>query len=113
MAACSQGDPGSITDYRQLNSSHLNGSISCDVSYQANLCNPDEGSIVECEVKSINKMGILAEKHPLTIVLARQHHSDMDAFEIVEVNDVIQVKIIGKRFELNDEQITAIGKLVI
>ena len=59
------------------------------------------------------KMGILAENHPLTIVLARQHHSDIDAFEIVEVNDVIQVKIIGKRFELNDEQITAIGKLVI
>lgn len=97
----------------KVNSVHLNGSISCDVSYQANLCNPDEGSIVECKVKSINKMGILAEKHPLTIVLARQHHTDVEVFDIVEPDDIIQVKIIGKRFELNDEQITAIGKLII
>ena len=97
----------------KINSSHLNGSISCDVSYQANLCNPDEGSIVECTVKSINKMGILAEVHPLTVVLARQHHLEDPHFEMVEVGDCIQVKIMGKRFELNDDQITAIGQLVV
>lgn len=96
----------------KINSGHLNGSISCDVSYQANLCNPDEGSIVECTVKSINKMGILAEVSPLTVVLAKQHHSD-DAFKNVDIGCPIKVKIIGKRFELNDDQITAIGRLVV
>ena len=97
----------------KVNSVHLNGSVSYDISYRANLCNPDEGSTVECEVKSINKMGILADKHPLTIVLARQHHQEVESFDKVKVGEVVQVKIIGKRFELNDEQITAIGKLIV
>lgn len=98
----------------KINSGHLNGSISCDVSYQANLCNPDEGSIIECEVKSINKMGILAEVSPLTVVLAKQHHGDdIEFFDGIEEGETVRVKIIGKRFELNDDQITAIGRLVV
>ena len=95
----------------KINSSHLNGSLTYHVSYKADICNPIDGQIIECEVKNINKMGLLAENQPLSIVLARQHHVDNDKFETIEIGDMILVEIIGKRFELYDEQITAIGKL--
>ena len=96
----------------RINSSHLNGSMSFDLTYRANVCDPVKGQIVSCEVMSLNKMGILAEAHPLSIVLARQHHADKEAFQNIQVGDTIKAEIVGKRFELHDEQITAIGKLV-
>ena len=96
----------------KINSAHLNGSLSYDVSYKANICNPIEGSIIECQVVNKNKMGILAEKAPLSIVLARQHHQDNDRFEDLNIDDIINITVVGKRFELYDNQITAIGKLV-
>ncbi len=96
----------------KLNSSHLNGSLGYEVSYKANVCNPVEGSLVTCEVVNKNKMGLLASAPPLSIVLARQHHPDTEAFEKVNIGDTITIKVIGKRFELFDEQITAIGELI-
>lgn len=96
----------------KLNTSHLNGSISFDISYKANVCNPIEGSEITCEVVNKNKMGLLASIHPLSVVLARQHHLDNKQFEEINIGDTITVKIIGKRFELYDDQITAIGELV-
>ena len=96
----------------KLNTSHLNGSISYDISYKANVCNPIEGSEVNCEVVNKNKMGLLATIHPLSIVLARQHHLNNKRFEDIDIGDTIIVKIIGKRFELYDDQITTIGELI-
>jgi len=96
----------------KINSSHLNGSLSYEVSYKANVCNPMEGSLIQCEVVNKNKMGILASSPPLSIVLARQHHPDNEVFENVKIGETITIKVIGKRFELYDNQITAIGELV-
>lgn len=96
----------------KLNTGHLNGSISYDVSYKAKLCNPIEGSEISCKIININKMGILAREDPLSIVLARQHHISNETFDSLKIGDLINVKIIGKRFELYDNQITAIGELV-
>lgn len=96
----------------KLNSGHLNGSLSYEVSYKANVCNPVDGSLVTCEVVNKNKMGLLASAPPLSIVLARQHHPDTPVFEKINIGDIITIKVIGKRFELYDDQITAIGELV-
>lgn len=95
-----------------VNSTYLNGSLKYDLTYRANVCNPLDGTIITCKAMNTNKMGILAERHPLSIVLARQHSEDEDAFNKVQVGDEIRVKVIGKRFELYDEQITAIGQLI-
>ena len=95
-----------------INTVSLNGSLRYDVAYRANVCNPLEGSVIRCKAISINKMGILAEQHPVSVVLARQHSNDEEKFNNVKEGDDILVRIIGKRFELNDEQITAIGQLV-
>jgi DNA-directed RNA polymerase subunit E'/Rpb7 len=95
----------------RINSSHLDGSLSFDVTYRADVCNPVKGQIISCEVMSLNKMGILAEAHPLSIVLARQHHTEKDDFDSIKVGETIRALIVGKRFELYDEQITTIGSL--
>ena len=96
----------------KINSGHLNGSLAYEVSYKAKVCNPTEGSLINCEVVNKNKMGILATAPPLSIVLARQHHPDNDTFNNLGLGDAITIKVIGKRFELFDDQITAIGELV-
>ena len=95
-----------------VNSTYLNGSLKYDLTYKANVCNPLDGTIITCTAMNTNKMGILAERHPLSIVLARQHSEDEEAFNKIQVGDEIRVKVIGKRFELYDEQITAIGQLI-
>jgi len=94
-----------------VNTVSLNGSLRYDIIYRASVCNPLDGTLLYCTVVNTNKMGILAERSPLSIVLARQHSDDEAIFNSVKEGDQIQVKIIGKRFELHDEQITAIGQL--
>lgn len=95
-----------------INSSFLNGSIRYNVIYSANICNPIDGTIINCKILNINKMGILAEAAPLSIVLARQHHIGNKEFDNISIGENHLIKIIGKRFELYDDQITIIAELV-
>lgn len=95
----------------KLNTSHLNGSVSYNISYRADICNPIEGQIISCQVKKKNKMGILAEATPLIIVLASQYHKN-NMLDKLQENDDIKVIIIAKRFELYSDKINVIGKLL-
>ena len=94
----------------------FNGSIIYTVRYVADICNPTEGMILEAKVLNVNKMGVLAyggddEPHPLNILLAKQHHIDVDAFDEIKEHDTVFVKVIGVRKEFGDTQISVIGKL--
>ena len=98
--------------------SHLNGSVLYNVEFTADICNPLEGTIIEVQVKNKNKMGVLAgiigdDNSPLNILLARQHHINHLPTEFMELNvdDTISIKVIGKRFEYGDNQISIIGLL--
>ena len=102
--------PGSIL------TSHFNGNVLYNITFSVEVCNPLEGAIIEVDVKNINKMGILAgisddDQSPLNILLARQHHIDNDAFTSLKIGDKIPIKIIGKRFEYGDSQISIIAIL--
>ena len=96
--------------------SHFNGNILYNVEFTVEVCNPLEGQIVDIVVKNINKMGILGdipdeEDSPLSILLARQHHVENENFLNLKVGEVIQGKILGKRFEYGDSQISIIAVL--
>ena len=73
---------------------------------------------VECTCKSVTKAGIHAEvvdrkgNVPIIIFVARDHHLMNSLYETVRENTKLIVSIIGVRFELNDEHVSAIGKLV-
>ncbi len=95
---------------------HFNGSCSYRISYKVEICNPVEGMMVKAIVRNINKMGLFCELHdiepsPLTIILAKQHHLKNESFEKVKINDVINIEIIGIKFNYNDTQISCIGRL--
>jgi len=95
----------------------INDCIKYCVSYQCQVCFPVENMIIDCTVKNITKAGIRAEiskyeKTPMVIFIARDHNYDNETFNNVEENQIISVKIIGQRFELNDEYISVIAEMV-
>ena len=96
--------------------SHFNGNILYNIEFSVDICNPLEGNIIDIVVKNINKMGILGsipdeEETPLNILLARQHHIDNEKFLNLKEGEIIQGKIIGKRFEYGGDQISVIAVL--
>ena len=61
-------------------------------------------------------MGALAEIigediSPVAILIAKQHHIDNTNFENLQKGDDVEVKVLGKRFEYGDTQISIIGLL--
>ena len=95
--------------------SHFNGTVIFHIEYLVDLCNPLEGASIECIVINSNKMGILAEimggDSPLNILLAKQHHIDNAEFEDLRDRDIINIRVLGKRYEYGDSHITIIGLL--
>jgi len=92
--------------------------VEFQVVYKCLICNPVEGHEIECTTKSITKAGIHAEVVtdnkfiPMKIFIARDHNYANRLFGNIKENDTINVRIIGKRFELNDPYIVAIAMLV-
>lgn len=112
--------PGSIHIIKKslgnVQFTHFNGNSIFYLKLSLELCNPIQNSIIECQVLSINKMGILAgipheENSPLNILLAKQHHYNNKDFEKIKEKDIIKVKVLGKRYEYGDTQISIIAVL--
>jgi hypothetical protein len=87
-------------------------------SYESWICYPVENMKVECTCKTITKAGIHSEvidkkgNIPIVIFIARDHHLMNSVYENVRENTKMIVSIIGVRFELNDDHVSAIGKLI-
>jgi len=92
--------------------------VEFQVVFECLICNPVEGQTVECTTKTITKAGIHAEVMtdrkfiPMKIFIARDHNYANRMFGSVKENEQINVRIIGKRFELNDPYIVAIASLI-
>ena len=92
--------------------------IEFTTSFECLICKPVEGMIVSnCVVKNNTKAGIRAElkdetHRPLIIFVSRDHNYKSELFSKLNDNDIISVKIIGIRYELNDNSICAIAELV-
>ena len=67
--------------------------------------------VVECIIKNINQMGIMAERDCLIIVIAKQLMDPSIDMNIFRIGEKINITIVGSRFDLNDKQITVVGKL--
>jgi hypothetical protein len=94
------------------------GSVDFQAVFECMICRPVEGMLIECVAKTITKAGIHAEvvgkngEVPITAHIARDHNYNDARFNNVKEKDVIRVKVIGARFELNDPCIDVIGKVV-
>jgi DNA-directed RNA polymerase subunit E'/Rpb7 len=90
-------------------------SIIYNVAYTVDVCFPYENMEIECKIKNITKIGIRAviseHNNPIVMFISREHNPDKD-FEQYKENQIITVKVIGHRFELNDTYISVIGELL-
>jgi DNA-directed RNA polymerase subunit E'/Rpb7 len=109
--------PGSIS-LVTYSSGVINGEyVEFQVIFDCMICNPVEGMLVECNTKTITKAGIHAVHtdkdgvSPLTLFIARDHHNTNAYFNSIKEDTNITVKIIGVRYELDDEYICAIASL--
>lgn len=103
----------------------LRGFVNYDIQFSAMVCNPTKGSILKCTVLNSNNFGVLCvcglnngpnfvpiidiiiPKNSLTI----RSDSDINV-ESLQKGEIINVEIIGKKFEINDSKISAVGRIV-
>lgn len=91
-------------------------SVVFDVVYECQVCNPVQGTSIECVVKNVTRAGIRAEldgysKSPLVIFVARDHHYSLKEFSTINEGERIWINVVGQRFELNDEYVSVIAEL--
>jgi hypothetical protein len=82
------------------------------------VCNPRAQSVISCVAKNITQAGIRAlsddEYSPIVVYITRDFGVDSDKtyYNSIKEGDKINIKVIGKRFEMNDKHIQIIGFLV-
>jgi DNA-directed RNA polymerase subunit E'/Rpb7 len=97
---------------------HFNGEVIYKVKFSVSVCNPPEGMNINCITHNINKMGILAgigeniKDSPLMVLISRHQNQHKDLFKTLNIGDSINIEIIGKKYELNDNKIHVIGELI-
>ena len=87
-----------------------------DVIFECLVCHPVEGQIIKCKVKNITRAGIRAiyakeDTSPITIFIARDHHYNNEFFSKIKEDQDIVIRVIGIRYELNDQTISILGEL--
>jgi DNA-directed RNA polymerase subunit E'/Rpb7 len=103
----------------------LNGDVRYDVQYFASVCNPPVGSVLPARVVNLNRFGVLTHsgiQQPdgtfvavVESIITKQAlglPSEVD-LETLSVGDNVFVEIVGKKFELDDEKISVIGRVVM
>tara|TARA_Y100000389_G_scaffold173315_1_gene182410 strand:+ start:4073 stop:4672 length:600 start_codon:yes stop_codon:yes gene_type:complete len=94
----------------------FSNNVAIDVVYECLVANTVESMTFDCIVKSITKVGIRAEINesvsPFVIFIARDHHFDNELFSKINENDIINVRVLGQRYELNNKFISVIAELV-
>ena len=72
--------------------------------------------LIKCKVENITTAGIRAhsldDPSPIVAYLSRDHHYSKANFSELNEKEEILVRVIGKKYELNDKQISLIGELV-
>lgn len=111
--------PGSIKIITYSAGVVNNEKIEFQVAFDAMVCNPVEGMLIECVVKTITKAGIHAEviddetgEIPIVAFVARDHNYSNKQFSSVKENMKVTIRVVGSRFELFDKNIWVIGTLV-
>lgn len=82
------------------------------------VCCPEEGIVMQCIAKTVTQAGIRAhaciEPSPVIIYISREMHESSSAqsrtMDSIKPNDMLSMRVIGKRYELNDKHVSIIGE---
>ena len=88
-----------------------------EVVFECDICLPVEGMLMSCVVRNVVKAGVRAEianesPSPVIVFIARDHHYHIQQFNEIQVGNIINVRVIGQRFELNDKYVSVIGEFI-
>lgn len=103
----------------------LHGFVNYDVQFSAMVCNPTNGSVLKCQVVNSNNFGVLCSSgiHEndsyvaiLDIIVPKNSLTIRSDNEIglneLQKGDNVYVEIVGKKFDINDTKISAVGRIV-
>jgi DNA-directed RNA polymerase subunit E'/Rpb7 len=87
------------------------------IKYEVLICNPVENQILTCNVSDVSKSHITCyieteDTSPLNVFLSKQHHLGDSEYTKIKIDDVIEVKVLAKKFEYLDKQILVIGNFL-
>ena len=91
--------------------------VKFEVVFECMIACPVEGMRINCTVTNITKAGIRAESaddnpSPIIVFITRDHHYNSEHFSTIKEKDIIEIRVIGQRFELNDKYISIIASLI-
>lgn len=108
--------PNSIRIMRYSSGNVESNNVTFTVLFECLLCYPIEGMKLKVIATEITMAGIHAETvedpSPIDVFVARDHHFDKRQFAHVKSGNQITVRVIGQRFELNDERISVLAELL-
>lgn len=102
---------------------HFNGYLRYDIICKAEVCNPTKGMVLTAVVKNKNALGVLAEASievagkdvPIIDIIIPRKAAGVASevnLDTLNINDSVQVEVVGKRYQLNDPKISIIGRAV-
>jgi DNA-directed RNA polymerase subunit E'/Rpb7 len=94
-----------------ISGSRFSGDVTYMIEYSAEICNPAIGNVIECKVKNINKLGLLCNNGPITVIVGKKFHDNLEDINKIKEGDSINVEIIAKKIQLNKEEIQVVGKI--
>ena len=107
-----------------------------NVNYEFMICYPYEGMVISCKIQNITKIGVKGvltendEENPIVVFASRIHNesilSDVDEMDeennedepeviktnSIKINNIMKVKVIGFRFEINDPYLSVLGEII-
>ena len=99
------------------------GNIRFDLDVDCMLCCPKDGAVINCIAKTVTQAGIRAHAcmnpSPVVIYISREMHDAVRhgpvpmQMDSVRPGDAMQIRVVGKRFELNDKHVSVIGELIM
>ena len=96
-----------------LYGSRFTGDITYEIAYSAEVCNPMVGNIIECKVKFINKLGVLGNNGPITIIVGKQFHENLN--DLDKINPILRdrLHIVNIQGYSNEEKKIIVSKYII
>lgn len=98
------------------------GNIRFDLDVDCMLCCPKDGTVINCIAKTVTQAGIRAHAcmspSPVVIYISREMHDAVRhgpvpmPMDSIKPGDTMQIRVVGKRFELNDKHVSVIGELI-
>ena len=99
------------------------GNIQFVLNVECMICCPKEGMVMSCVAKTVTQAGIRAhafsEPSPIVVYVSREMHDAAvsnhrmmtNSMDSIKPGEVIQIRVVGRRFELNDKHVSIIGEL--